>query len=247
MAGLDHGGLLLGLHHVHLPALGDGRQAGHAGGLLFVGCNGSTVGRVHEHFSSHLGLGSVDHCVLLGRFVSNQVAVVPLVARVLHLVRQEVSHLMLRHASLQNFINPSLLLVLQRFLEGLGDSHTSSVLVTLSVCSRPTCTGSSVGLQIGVAVNVPGRAGLLEATAGWNVTVLHLLAWLKHGLLEPLSHLKLEVLILVGWCLMSVVANACEHATVVGRVVSVLCLGGSEACHQALKAQLNDVFLIVFN
>ena len=46
---------------------------------------------------------------------------------------------------------------------------------------------------------------------------------------------------------MSVVANACEHAAVVGRVVSVLGSGGSEAGHQALEAQLNDVFLIVFN
>jgi len=142
VAGLNHGGLLLGLQHVHLPALGDGRQAGHAGRLLFVGLDGSSVGRVHEHTSSHLGLGSNHLCVLLGRLVSNQVAVVPLVASVLHLVRQEVLHLMLGHASLQDFINPSLFLVLQRFLEGLGDSHASSELITLDGCSRPILTSS---------------------------------------------------------------------------------------------------------
>lgn len=99
VAGLDHGRLLLRLYNVHLSSLGDGRQARHSG-LSDVVLNSPLVGRVDERVSSLLGLGSVDLLVLGGHLVSDQIAVVPLVAGQLHLVLQEVLDLMLRHTGL---------------------------------------------------------------------------------------------------------------------------------------------------
>lgn len=123
VARLDDSRLLLRFLHVHLSSLGDGRKTGHSS-LLNVGCDSSGVGRVNEDILRLLGHGSVDLDVLLSHFVANEVAVVPLVTGKLHLVFQEVFDLVLRHASLEDFVNPALLFVLQRLLERFGDSHS---------------------------------------------------------------------------------------------------------------------------
>jgi len=80
VACLDHGRLLLRLEHVHLSSFGDGGQAGHPS-LLDVLLDCSLISRVYEDTLLRSWFGCVNLGVLASHLVSNEVAMVPLVAR----------------------------------------------------------------------------------------------------------------------------------------------------------------------
>lgn len=91
-------------------------------------------------------------------------------------------------------------------------------------------------LKRGVSGRVNSVVRLFESRRGRNVTVLNSLTRLKHRIVESLLNLDLQVLVLERGCLMSVDTDSSEHASIVGHVVTILRLGGSEASHKALEA-----------
>jgi hypothetical protein len=106
---------------------------------------------------------------------------------------------------------------------------------------------SPICLTVLLSGVIPGGERLLETRSGRNVTVMHLFAGLEHGIVKSLLNLDLEVFILERRLLVSVDTNSSEHASVVRHIVAVLGLGSCETRHQAVKAQLASVFLIVFD